>query len=337
MVDTAALAAAVEDAAGPAARRHAGLVVGVGTGRDDVRYVTGHGALPDVAPERVLVEIGSVTKVFTASLLMLLAGRGVVGVEEPVQDLLPDGVRLPVKGRPVTLLDLATHRSGLPRLPLRWLWRFRGHGDDPYAVLSLDDVWTAAATCRRRSPGAVRYSNLGAGLLGHALEHRTGRSYADLVGTELCAPLGLADTTVGGRAQDAARTAPGHDAKGRTVPAWHLPVLAAAGGLHSTAADLLTFLRAQEDDTDDDVHRALRATHEPVSTRLAMQVCAGWMSVLRRAGSDERVLWHNGGTGGYRSWAAFVPGRDVRVVVLATDARPADRLGQDLVAALAPV
>ena len=337
MIDAPGLATTVDDLVGPRAARHAGLLVGVEAGPDGSRHVTAHGALPDVAPERVLVEIGSITKVFTASLLLLLADRGVVGVDEPVQDLLPPEVRLPVKGRPITLLDLATHRSGLPRLPLRWLWKIRGHGDDPYAVLTLDDVWTAAATCRRRAPGRVAYSNLGAGLLGHALEHRTGRTYADLVETELCAPLGLADTTVGGRAADAARTAQGHDAKGRAVPAWHLPVLAAAGGLHSTVADLLAFLRAQQDDADDDVHRALRATHVPVASRLAMEVCPGWMAVRRRPGSDERVLWHNGGTGGYRSWAGFVPGRDVRVVVLATDARPPDRLGQDLVAALAPV
>lgn len=337
MTDEGQVRQTVDGLVGARAGRHAGLLVGVEAGPDAARRVTGSGSLPDVSPEHVLVEIGSITKVFTATLLMLLAERGVVAVDEPVQDLLPPGVRLPVRGRPVTLLDLATHRSGLPRLPLRWLWRFRGHADDPYAVLALDDVWTAAATCRRRAPGGVRYSNLGAGLLGHALEHRTGRTYADLVETQVCTPLGLVDTTVGGRPGDAARTAPGHDAKGRPVPPWHLPVLAAAGALHSTAGDLLTFLRAQEDDADDALHRALRATHVPVTTRLATEVCPGWMATRRRPGSGDRVLWHNGGTGGYRSWAAFVPGRDVRVVVLATDARPPDRLGQDLVAALAPV
>lgn len=335
--DPPALAGLVGGLAGSRAAHHAGLVVGAQTGRGADRWVCGYGALPAVAADRVVFEIGSITKVFTAALLMLLADRGVVGVDEPLQDLLPPGVRLPVRGRPITLLDLATHRSGLPRLPLRWLWRSRGHGDDPYAALTPDDVWAAAATCRRRAPGAVRYSNLGAGLLGHALEHRTGRRYADLVESELCAPLGLDDTTVGGRPGHGDRTATGHDRAGRPVPPWHLPVLAGAGALHSSARDLLTFLRAQErqeDDADDDVHRALRATHVPVVRRGALQVCPGWMATLRRPGSTDRVLWHNGGTGGFRSWAAFVPGRDVGVVVLAADARPPDRLGQDLVTAL---
>lgn len=296
--------------------------------------MTAGGTAPD---DRTLFEIGSVTKVFTAVLLMVMADAGEVDVDEPVQDLLPDGVRLPVVGRPVTLLDLATHRSGLPRLPLRWLLRLPGGapGDDPYSGLTVDDVWHAVATVRRRRPGgASRYSNLGVGLLGHALEHRAGVPFADLLQQRVCGPLGLEDTTVGGRPEDAARTATGHDGKGRAVPHWRFGALAAAGGLHSTAADVLTFLRAQDAVDDTPVHRAIRATHVAVASRLAAQPCPGWMALHRRPGSPDRVLWHNGGTGGFRSWVGFVPGRDVRVVVLGAESRPVDRIGQDLVRAL---
>jgi len=336
-------------------RRHLGLVAALDAGGCSAvlgRGTTGTGATAParttapghaVTPDgRTLFEIGSVTKVLTATLLALLAETGVVALDEPVQDLLPDGVRLPVRGRPVTLLDLATHRSGLPRLPARWLLRGVRAGDNPYAAFTLADVWDAAATTRRRAPGgAPRYSNLGVGLLGHALAHRAGRDWADLVVERVCAPLGLVDTRVVVPASDAERTATGHDRRGRAVPAWDFPVLAGAGALRSTALDLVTFLRAQDvarasaDDptSDSALQRAIRATHVEHARRAALGQCLGWMSLALRRGSDERLLWHNGGTGGFRSFCAFLPGEAVRVVVLGADARSVDGLGQDLVRA----
>ena len=307
-------------------------------GADGATCVRGLGRDERVgAPDgTTLFEIGSVTKVFTATLLMLMADAGEAALDEPVQALLPEGVRLPVRGRPITLLDLATHRSGLPRLPARWLLRALRHGDDPYAVFGLDDVWHAAATTRRRAPGgAPRYSNLGVGLLGHALAHRAGVPWETLVVQRVCVPLGLADTYPGQRPEDTARTATGHDARGRAVPHWDFPVLAAAGALRSTAVDLLAFLRAQDGGAGStELQRAVRATQEPHHRRPPLEQCAGWMAVSHSPGTTDRVLWHNGGTGGFRSFVSCVPGRDVQVVVLAADARDVDRLGQDLLRAV---
>ncbi|WP_088283028.1 serine hydrolase [Kineosporia sp. A_224] len=330
---------ALETAVVPVLDRHAGrhtaLVAAVGAGGTTCVLGRGRDERAGVPDGATVLEIGSVTKVFTATLLMLMADAGEVALDEPVEGLLPDGVRMPVRGRPITLLDLVTHRSGLPRLPVRWLLRARGHGDNPYAVFGLDDVWHAAVTTRRRAPGgAPRYSNLGVGLLGHALAHRAGAPWETLVVQRVCLPLGLADTYPGERPEDASRTAGGHDARGRAVPHWDFPVLAAAGALRSTAVDLLAFLRAQGGDGGTALRRAVRATHEPYASRLALEQCAGWMALRRSPGTTERVLWHNGGTGGFRSFVACVPGSDVQVVVLAADARDVDRLGQDLLAAV---
>jgi CubicO group peptidase (beta-lactamase class C family) len=322
-------------------RRHVGLVAAVDA--RETSTVVGHGTAgiegaagpPD---DRTLFQIGSITKVFTATLLSLMAGAGEVGLDEPVADLVPDAVRLPVRGRPITLLDLATHRSGLPRLPGRWLLRAARAGANPYAIFTVDDVWDAAATTRRRSPGGrPRYSNLGVGLLGHALAHRAGRDWADLVSERLCEPLGLVDTGVT-VTSGAARTG-GHDRRGRPVPAWEFPVLTGAGALWSTAGDVIGFLRAQdvaraaadEPERDTPLNRAIRATHVEHARRGPLGQCLGWMALALRPGGDERLLWHNGGTGGFRSFCAFVPGERLRVVVLGADARPVDGLGQDLV------
>ena len=335
------------------AGRHVGLLVAVERGgsrvlrgRGTVGREPGAGPVPDGLTR---FEIGSVTKVLTATLLAVMVESGEVALDEPLQDLVPDGVRLPVRGRPVTLLDLATHRSGLPRLPPGWLLRVIGHGDDPYARFTVDDVWAAAARTRRRRPGGrPRYSNLGMGLLGHALAHRAGRDWADLVVERVCRPLGLADTStvvdLPGRPG-----AVGHDRRGRPVPAWTFPVLAGAGALRSTGEDLLRLLAAQDlaahpgdpadpadeaDPADQALRQAVRATHQVYARVGALGQCLGWMSLERRQGAG-RVLWHNGGTGGFRSFVAVLPGDGLRVVVLAADPRPVDPVGQELIRLLA--
>lgn len=324
------------------AARHTALVVAAATPGGSCVVGRGTAGVTGTPDGRTVFEIGSVTKVFTATLLALLSQEGVVAFDEPVQDLLPDSVRMPVRGRPITLLDLATHRSGLPRLPGAWLLRAARHGEDPYSVFTEDDVWHAAARARRRVPGGrPRYSNFGVGLLGHLLAQRTGTPYEELVVQRICAPLGLGDTVVRPRPADAARTAQGHDRRGRPVPHWRFPVLAAAGALRSTALDQLAFLAVQcaatEPGSDTALHHAVRATHQRHGGTGAHEWCLGWAALRRRPGSDERVLWHNGGTGGFRSFVACIPERGVRVVVLTADARNADPVGHDLLAALAPV
>jgi CubicO group peptidase (beta-lactamase class C family) len=223
------------------AGRRSGLVVGVRVGRESGFWH--RGALPD-GPSSIF-EIGSVTKTFTATLLADLAREGVVAFDDPVQRHLPDGVRLPVRGREITLEELASHRSGLPRLPkgllLPALTRDRR---DPYA--KLDDARLAeavSATRPRREPGRkIAYSNYAMGLLGHVLALRAGTSYEGLVRSRICEPLGLRDTWIEIPERERGRLATGHTWRGRPTSPWHLAALAGAGGLRSTAADVLAFL-----------------------------------------------------------------------------------------------
>jgi serine-type D-Ala-D-Ala carboxypeptidase/endopeptidase len=307
-----------------------GIAVGVW---DGVETFTGHaGRLPDGASS--LFEIGSITKVFTATLLADMARAGLVALDDPVAAHLPADVRMPLRGRAITLEDLASHRSGLPRLPpglLRQaLTRDRG---DPYA--RVDAAWLEAALARtrpRREPGRrVAYSNYGVGLLGHALARRAGMGYDELVRERIAAPLGLRDT---GTAIDGGRLAQGHSRLGRPKPHWHFDALAGAGALLSTAPDLLAFLRLHAGEPAGPLAEAARETQVARAHTGRLEFGLGWMLLPASGKVPYDLLFHDGGTGGFRSAAAVSPERRVAVVVLSSQVRGLARIGLRLLGAL---
>jgi serine-type D-Ala-D-Ala carboxypeptidase/endopeptidase len=239
----------------------------------------------------------------------------------------------PIPGRAITLADLAAHTAGLPRLPRGLLVSGFRHRRDPYARFGSRELDDALRSVRLRSPGRVRYSNFGAGLLGHFLGVRQGSSYAELVAQEICAPLGLDDTFLFVPEDKRGRFAEGHDRRGRPVPHWHFDALAGAGGLRSTAEDLLTFLALQLHPPDTPLGAAARLTHVVRAGRGRLRIGLGWLRTsLGEDGPD--VLWHNGGTGGFRSFAGFVPDGEVGAVVLSNCARRTDRIGMLVLQAL---
>ncbi len=324
--------------------RRRGLVVAVRTA--DGTRAWARGDLP--AGERSVFEIGSVTKTFTALLLADLARGGVVGLDDPVGKHLP--VAPPMRGRPITLADLATHHSGLPRLPAglaRETFTARRH--DPYA--HLDEATLAQAvrrTAPKRAPGErFGYSNLGAGLLGWALARAAQTTYPALVAQRITGPMRLADTAIELAAPAGARVATPHGWWGREAAPWHLAALAGAGGLRSSAADLLDYLAVFTDAARGPLAEAAALTRAPRHDVGRLRVGLGWM-IAPGGGSGsgggaggrgglrlaEDLLFHDGGTGGYRSFVAVAPASGVRVVVLTNQARGVTGLGLGVVRAL---
>jgi serine-type D-Ala-D-Ala carboxypeptidase/endopeptidase len=295
-----------------------------------------------VAPGDLVYEIGSITKVFTALLLAILVEDGIVRLDDPVGRYLPPEVvgtsRL---GREVTLLHLATHTSGLPRLPgnLRLTPRTMAN---PYARYSVDDLYgfLAGFSLEGPLPAPHLYSNLGAGLLGHALAAVLRVTYEQAVRERICQPLGMRDTSIALRPDQAARLVPGHAANGRRAHNWDLPALAGAGALRSTAGDLARFLAASMEPESTPLTAAMRLCQEP-RVEVAEDVAFGLGWVLSSTGGDT-VTWHNGGTGGYNSYLGFSRARDLGVVVLTNYTVPArqgvrpqaDAMGTDLLKAL---
>ena len=300
-----------------AERQGVGAVVGIvdGHGRRVVVYGKSDGERPlDGDTE---FEIGSITKVFTSLVLADMAAKGEVGLDDPIALFLPPGVSAPSKdGKAITLLELATHTSGLPRLPTNFAPKDPGN---PYADYTEDQLWAFLSSYQlTRDPGAQwEYSNLGFGLLGALLARRAGSDYESLVKARVIGPLGMTSTTITLTPDERSRLAAGHDSLLRKVANWDLPALAGAGGLRSTANDLMRFLAAAmalsalPPSPGADFAETL-ATTRPSATP-SMTQALGW-ELLHAPGGD--IVEHGGGTGGYHTFIAFNPKTKVGVVML---------------------
>jgi D-alanyl-D-alanine-carboxypeptidase/D-alanyl-D-alanine-endopeptidase len=314
-----------------------GLVVGLVDG--DHTHVFGYGRLSrnaDRTPDgKTVFEIGSVTKVFTALLLADMAEHGRVRLEDPVEELLPDTVAVPQRDqRAITLLDLATHTSGLPRLPDNLSPLIRENPANPYADYTAKHLYEFLSkhSLARKPAAQFVYSNLGMGLLGHALARQAGTSYESLIVQRICLPLGMKETRIELSEDLRSRLAQGHNRNGDPVANWDFSVLAGAGALRSTADDMLKFLRANIGPSDGPLSAAIRATHRPRHEidKSGGMIALGWHIRLR-----GKTLWHSGETGGYHSYVAFQKDRRIGVVVLSNSAAEiVDQLGLRLMALL---
>lgn len=366
-----------------------GLAVGViCAGHPSTFFFGRTSTLSDRIPdERTLFEIGSITKVFTTLLLAEMASKGRASLDDPIRAYLPEGVIPPsLNGQEITLRHLATHTSGLPRLPGN-LESEDLDDQNPYAHYTVEDLYACLSECRLKSvPGKeFEYSNLGAGLLGHLLELRAGRSYDELVNEAICRLLGMTDTTTTPTEDQKERLAPGHSG-GKPVSNWDTPSLAGAGALRSSLADMMRFLAAQLHPHATSLGDAIEGCHSPQFgdgrklNRLSLGLLTAspllwysikgllnmitqgqlwaWLRILitlgltwwvfariegmlqsrytpvalgwqidSLKGDGGALLWHNGGTGGYRSFMGFVKDRGFGVVVLSNSTRSVDDLG----------
>ena len=302
-------------------RQSVGMVVGVIEPQG--RRIVAHGG-PDQRDPRPLngdtvFEIGSVTKVFTALLLADMARRGEVALDDPVAKYLPAEVKVPMRaGRSITLQDLATHTSALPRLPDNLP---SSDPTNPYADYSVEQLYHFISNHQlTRDIGATfEYSNLGAGLLGHVLARRAAMDYETLVRNRVLVPLGMSSTAIALSPELKSRLTAGHDAQLRPVPNWDLPTLAGAGALRSTANDLLAFLAAALGHAASPIAPAvttMQTVRRPAGGA-GFEIALGWMVMAR---GDDELIWHSGGTGGYRSFVGYLRKARVGVVVLSNTA-----------------
>jgi serine-type D-Ala-D-Ala carboxypeptidase/endopeptidase len=310
------------------------VVMGVSVGvlADGQQRVAGYGRLSadrDQQPDGDTVyEIGSMTKVFTGLLLAMAVSRGEVSLETTVQELMPDAFsQTPGAQQPIQLWHLATHTSGLPRLPgnLR-----PAMASNPYADYTADhlDTFMQSATLTEAPGKQAEYSNLGMGLLGELLTRRADLSYEQLVLQRIAQPLAMNSTGITLRDSMAPRLAPPHSADAAPEHGWDFQALAGAGAVRSTANDLLLFLAAHLDPSQSELSEAIDLAWQvhwqpPGDGNFAMGL--GWHV------RDGHTRWHNGQTGGYRAMALVSRQLRLAVVVLANTASPElDRLAEDL-------
>jgi len=246
--------------------------------------------------------------------------------------LLPPGTVAKPAGAEITLLDLATQQSGLPRMPDNF---HPADLQDPYADYRPATLYEFIAKHGVSKPPDARfnYSNLGLGLLGQALANRAGMAYPELLKAEITGPLELNDTVVNLSPEQEKRFATGYSPQHRVAHSWHFDALAGAGAIRSTASDMLTYLEAQLHPDKvrhaETLASAIEMCHELRADAMpGMRIGLAWLFEARTGG-----FWHNGGTGGYSSYAVFNPKEDYAVVVLFNttaggDGPFADRLGR---------
>ncbi|HEV7672320.1 MAG TPA: serine hydrolase [Thermoanaerobaculia bacterium] len=276
-------------------------------------FAAGHAA---VAPERVLFEIGSITKVFTGILLAQAKVEGKLGLDDTLGQRLPVKFAYPETGA-ITLKQLATHTSCLPRLPDNMM---NAEGPDPYAQYDRKAMfeYLASAKLAEKAPCEAAYSNLGFGILGVVLEVAYGEPWVRLVAEKITGPLGMTDTVQDLSADQQARFAEPWSGKERAQP-WTFQAIAGAGALRSTLADMAKFANA-----------LLAGPKGPLAAvwPLLAGDFAEWPGVGGKIGlalvhakdRGEDSYAHDGGTGGYRSVIHVRPGSDRAVIVLASNA-----------------
>ncbi len=299
--------------------RRPGGVVGISL--HGKRYFFHYGTARDVGtpftPD-TLVEIGSCTKVFTTTLFALAINRRQIDPNAAAEAYMPEGYHLRGNARKMTPIELADFTSGMPddptNLPHVPLER---RGIEYYTVKNFLK-WVAARNPDISPPAPYLYSNSGIGLLSFLVDTATHTPWQEQLDRDIVGPLGLHDTLLRPNEEQRRRLAKGHHANGADAPPWPIFAWYAAGGLRSTAVDMLRFGEAnlghKEVDgqpVSDELIAAMKLAQTPIylwpngNAKQAMAWIQNLGSEAGEGSGDQPVLHpemvKNGGTAGFSS------------------------------------
>jgi CubicO group peptidase (beta-lactamase class C family) len=273
-------------------------------------------------------EIASITKVFTALLLVILEEQGVISNDKRIGDILTDITYQDPNVSDITLQELATHTSGLPRLPSNLEF---ADIKNPYADYREKDLleFLSGHQLDVDSKGEAHYSNLGYGILGYILEVVSNKSFLGLLHENIFKPVGMHNTTVNLVNDPPSIPAlDGYDKEGSSVPAWqHQNITVGAGGILSSTYDMSLFLRTQIGLRESDLRRTIERTHIPFVVNDEHEVKHGFGWIVDQSETGHEVLWHNGGTGGFKSFIGFNKEESIGVIALANTKVDVDKTG----------
>ncbi|NEW08982.1 beta-lactamase family protein [Paenibacillus sp. SYP-B3998] len=283
-----------------------------------------------VDSSQFLYEIGSITKTMTGLLLAIGEKNGVWSPSDRLSDFVPEWSSSPF-ARGTTLLQLATHTSGLPMVPKNMKGSII-NSLNPYANYKDDDLISAVALESPKKSNKHSYSNYGFGLLGWLFARRLGGSLDEALRDLVFKPLGMVDTAIRLPEDQRKQMLPVFNAKGKPVPHWDFgDTMAGAGAVRSTVSDMLHYIDAQLSDTDHSLHTSLaecrKAQHDIFPSR-GVGIGFGWMFFREKDGSTTH--WHNGGTYGSSSFATFNRDKRIGLVILSNN-------GSDIWSQLAPM
>jgi CubicO group peptidase (beta-lactamase class C family) len=313
--------------------RLAATGLSIGILRNGEQYFYNYGELrkgsSQLPTENSLYEIGSITKTFTAILLTEAVQSGRIRLNDPVSKYLPDSVGpLKYEGKDITIQMLSNHSSGLPRMPANFA-KYASDPFNPYKLYGTNQLFEFYKQFKPyRQPGTFyEYSNLAVGTLGVILEKIHNKTYEQLITEKICRPLKMTDTRQFIPKTDSQRVAIGYNEQGTYNGPWDFQAFAGAGALRSSASDMLKFAAANIDTGNSALHKAIQATHLVTFTEGNTKTALGW--IIIRPGINE-VLFHNGGTGGYRSYLAINKEKKFAVIVLSNTNIGVDGIGNEL-------
>jgi CubicO group peptidase (beta-lactamase class C family) len=269
-------------------------------------------------------EIGSITKTFTAFVLQKILEEYKISDTSSILPYLPDSVQKNKVLETISFLQLLNHTSGLPRLPDNM--QVSLEQKSPYDNYGADKLFTYLKACNPKPDGKSNYSNLGMGLAGVLAELISGKKYSTLLEEYIFRPFKMLSNTEVFSKQDNKSLGFFNDEK---TPYWNMDVLAPAGGIKSNGREMLTYLNYMANTTDGKNKKIIDNLLQPtIALNQKINVCKAWHTIEQK--DKPRIYWHNGGTFGFSTFAAFVKDEQKAVLVVInkfSENKVADGLG----------
>lgn len=273
-----------------------------------------------------IFEIGSISKTFTGILLADMVLKNKMKLDDPLQKHLPEGITAPTRnGESIKLVHMANHTSSLPRMPSNFA---PANMANPFADYSEKQLYDFLENYElpRDIGSEFEYSNYAMGFTGHLLAFKNNLTYEQLLTKVITKPLGLEDTGITLTPNMKKNLALGHSG-GIEVESWtwEEPTLAGAGAIRSNAVDMLKFLGANMGIEENELYPAMQLSHKNSRAEGKEPIIGlGWLTMVF---DDTEIVWHNGGTGGYRTFTGFIKGGQKGVVVLSNSNTGVDDIG----------
>jgi CubicO group peptidase (beta-lactamase class C family) len=283
-------------------------------------YGTATNAGAPFTPDTI-VEIGSCTKTFTSTLFALAINRNEIVPDASAQKYMPKGYTL--QAQQLTPLELADFTSGMPDDPTN-LPRVPGRRSIEYYTVNDFLTWASRYEPTSQLPAPYRYSNAGIGLLSYLVATATGKTWEDQVNSEILQPLGMADTTLRPTPEQQKRLAQGHNRAGQDAQRWPVFAWYAAGGLRSTAHDMISFGEAYLGHNEvngkpvsAELIAAMQLAQKPIYTMPnGNKQAMAWVNNIGGGNPNVHpVIMKNGGTAGFGTGIAINPTKDAAIFI----------------------
>jgi len=316
----------------------------------------GYGRVSDTGPlvlpnKNTIFQIGSVSKLFTASMVYFLVQEGEIKFSDTVRDILPKDTKLSADISKITVYELATHTSGLPREPatfkqFKFFLKYEFTGKNLYGYMDKTWLYEYLKTCKIKNKShKFLYSNIGYGLLAYLIEVKTGRPFPDLVHETLFSPLNMRDTVFSLSQEQQSRQTMGHVGdqpyfmkRNTPINSWDMgEIMAPSGGIYSTAADLLIYVKYTLGIESSPLNSILVKTTEPIVHQQDGETSAlGW--TISEFGDDHtKITYKHGMTSGYSAYIGMDMSKKIAVVVLCGSFNWNDKIGHNLLLRLSHV